>query len=149
MDDKKMQLPVVLKENPKALKLTKKNKAIFFQALAEKWNITAAAVKIGISRQRVYQLLKSDDNFRQAFYAIKDSWLDKAEEVILDYAARGANITANIFTLKTHRDEWKEKVGIDVKHEIDLKNWRSELRRIIDGSPKRIIEAEYKVVKDN
>jgi hypothetical protein len=100
MEGKNFHLPVVLKDNPKTLKLTKKNKAIFFQALAEKWNITEAAAKIGLSRQRVYQLLKSDENFSQAFYAVKDSWLDKAEEVILKYAARGANITANIFALR-------------------------------------------------
>jgi hypothetical protein len=146
MDGKNFHLPVVIKDNPKALKLTKKNKEIFFQSLAQKWNVTAAAAKIGLSRQRVYQLLKSDDNFRRVFYAVKDSWLDKAEEVILHYAARGANITANIFALKTHRDEWKEKVDIDVKHGIDLKNWQSEIRRIIDSAPKRMIEADYKVV---
>ena len=51
--------------------------------------------------------------------------------------------------MKTHRDEWKEKVDFEVKHEIDLKNWQNEIRRIIDQAPKQMIEADYKVVKDD
>ena len=115
--------------------------------MAEKWNVTSTAVKIGVSRQRIYQILKTDENFKKAFDAVKEAWLDKSEEVILDFAARGANITANIFALKTHRDEWKEKVDLDVTHEIDLTNALEQLKNMLDKPWPKPVKPELSIVR--
>ena len=91
--------------------------------MAERWNVSRAATIAGIRREDIYKLLNTDPTFKKAFYEVKEAWLDKSEEVILEFAASGKNITANIFALKTQRpDQWGEKVDVSVKHEINALN---------------------------
>ena len=62
-------------------KLTSKKRRILLEQLTKEWNVTKAALKVGVHRAQFYTLLKSDPKFNLAYKQIEQAYLDKIESV--------------------------------------------------------------------
>jgi hypothetical protein len=90
-------------------KLTLKKKEEFFNVLADGGSVTAAASAIGVTRQAVYQLRKTDAQFAVDW----DDAIEAGTDILEDEAVKRAknhSDTLLIFLLKARRpDKYKER----------------------------------------
>lgn len=109
-------------------KLTPKKRAEFLQCLLDAGNVSRAALKIGMSRVRLYELKKEDEDFSAAWDEAIEIGIDALEEEARRRAYEGTDKpvfyqgyqcgaireysdTLMIFLLKAHRPEkFKERV---------------------------------------
>ena len=135
----KTVIPIDKLNKLRSLKLTKKKQAIFLEEYAGTFNISKAAYKAGISRQTVYQTMKTDPTFKENVQTIKDAYLDTIEEssivVALQADARGFNDRK--LNLQAHRPEvYQKQPDIQINQQINVGS-QDEISSIIDRiSPK-------------
>lgn len=103
-------------------KLTDNRKELFILILSQGNSITAAARSIGVSRQAVYQVRETDEDFKNAWDNAIEEGLDTLEDEAISRAKKSSDLLL-IFLLKGGRpDKYRERVDINV-------NWRVELER--------------------
>lgn len=118
-------------------KLTVKKRAEFLDYLRDGWSITAAAAKIRVSRQAVYALRKSDDEFAKEWDDAYESGTDLYEDEAKRRAIQGTekpvfyqgevvghikeySDTLLIVALKARRPEkYRENIKQEISAEVE------------------------------
>ena len=138
----------------KQTKITKQKKLEFLRYLAENYNISACAAKIGVTRQAIQYLMNNDEQFRIAVYQIRDGFLDQAEEsgfyVALQPSREGFNDRK--LMLQSHRQEYQPKLEINDKHTFSVDSSIIDLRKFIDNFSKpnkisNVQDADFEDIK--
>jgi len=124
-----------------------KRKKEFLAALYEKFHISEACRKVGISRNTFEYHIEKDPEFKRAFEEVKNYWLDGCESTILTLGADVENgklaVTPAIFALKTHRKEWREKQETEVNVNIEV-NYTDDIRRVLQTTA---VDVDYEEVE--
>ena len=128
------------------VKFTPAKKKKFLKLLIEEFNLTKAAHAVGMSRSAITYAIENDPEFAAAINEIKEYYLDKAENTILQLAGDKENprhaITPAIFALKTHRKEWREKTEAEVNVNVTV-NYTDDIRRALKEAA---IDVEFEEV---
>ncbi|PYS91504.1 MAG: hypothetical protein DMF62_02515 [Acidobacteria bacterium] len=100
---------------PRAYKQAKKKP--FLQAFSRIGTIIRAAEAVRIDPSTVYEWLKADEEFQNAFNAVNNEVTERLEDIAIDKAMRGDN-TMLIFLLKSRAPEkYMERFRHEVQNE--------------------------------
>jgi hypothetical protein len=127
-------------------KLTKNKRKLFLKYLAERYNKTVAAAKVGVTVSAINDLLKRDERFKKAYDYVLDFHLDKCEESMFVVAAEPSRegFQDRKLALTTYRREiYGDRTEINLQHNITVTNSGPEIRRILATQGENIQEAEY------
>lgn len=126
-------------------KLSFKKREVFLSELATGQSVSAAAHRIGVTRQALYKLRGNDAEFSAAWEDAYESGTDNLEDEAVK-RAKDSSDTLLIFLLKGRRpDKYRERFTIDVnKLDADIER---ELAIITAGSQTSITgEAESETI---
>ena len=110
-----------LKPLHKLSTFTRKKKLIVLKELGLNWNLSKACQIAGITRNTVYNHIKEDEQFKEAYNLLKESLLDTVEEASVLVAIHPSREGYNDrkLLLQAHRDEYKVK-PIEINTTITL-----------------------------
>jgi len=128
-----------LRPNHGQTKLTRKKKKIVLQELASKWNMTAAAAKIGVTRECIVYNIKRDETFATAIQTVKDAYLDNTEETSFIVASEQSRDGFNDrkLLLQAHRPVYNPKSELNINQHVSIEFSVPELTRILQQSSSR------------
>jgi len=99
---------------------TPQKKAKFLAAMEVKPNAGRAARAAGIARKTAYRWREDDAEFAAAWDEAKDLALDDLEDKVHDIAQSG-NLLAAFGYLKAFRENWREKMPLDLHFSGEIK----------------------------
>ena len=107
----------------KQTKFTRKKKLAVLEELGKEFNVSAAAAKLNIPRQSIIYLLNNDEQFKEAFEAVRDGWLDHAEgsgfQVAIQPSREGYNDRK--LMLQAYRQErYAQKPEVQFNQQINI-----------------------------
>ncbi len=144
-------IPIVLSKNPYVKKMTIAKQKEFLGHLIAEWNVSKAAHKIGINRRSIYEFIKNNSSFKNAFEEIKESHLDDIECNLVN-EGKTRNFTPGIFLLKSHRRSvYGDKVEMDVTQQINVESTseiKAILSRILPLDVNEISDAKFSDISD-
>ena len=127
MDDIKT-LQVIIPDPGQALKplhkhskFTRRKKLQVINELGKVWNLSRACQIAKISRVTVYEHIKNDEQFSEAYNRLKDAYLDTIEQAsyVVGLQADRTGYNDRKLLLQAHRDEYKVK-PIEINTTITL-----------------------------
>ncbi len=127
----------------------------FLQEYYKTGNMAASALKVGVVRNSIVDLMKRDEDFNAAVKYVEDLQTDKLEEVSLQLASSPSRdgFPDRKLQLTSRRPEkYNPKQEIDIKHTVTDDTYLPEIRRILSqyvSSRDGAVEAKYTKCNDN